>query len=79
MADEEVLQLKRAGGLDYQQPPPVLKKKLERLYAALRELSEEVGLFLSHDHVIGRLDDFTTRSGFIILEPLKRVGSFFIS
>jgi len=33
---------------------------------ALRELSEEVGLELDEDRVIGRLDDFTTRSGFTI-------------
>jgi len=33
---------------------------------ALRELAEEVGLFLNHQDVIGRLDDFTTRSGFVI-------------
>ena len=33
---------------------------------ALRELEEEVGLKLSHDRVIARLDDFTTRSGFVI-------------
>ena len=34
--------------------------------AALRELFEEVGLKLGLDQVIGRLDDFTTRSGFVI-------------
>ncbi len=34
--------------------------------AALRELSEEVGLRLDYDRVLGRLDDFTTRSGFTI-------------
>jgi len=34
--------------------------------AALRELSEEVGLSLGPDRVIGALDDFTTRSGFVI-------------
>ncbi|MBW2176343.1 MAG: CoA pyrophosphatase [Deltaproteobacteria bacterium] len=34
--------------------------------AALRELQEEVDLELSHDSVLGRLDDFTTRSGFVI-------------
>lgn len=34
--------------------------------AALRELEEEVGLKLALDRVIGRLDDFTTRSGFIM-------------
>jgi 8-oxo-dGTP pyrophosphatase MutT (NUDIX family) len=34
--------------------------------AALRELSEEVGLTLGDDTVIGLLDDYGTRSGFII-------------
>lgn len=34
--------------------------------AALRELQEEVGLRLPRDRVLGRLDDFTTRSGFAI-------------
>jgi mutator protein MutT len=34
--------------------------------AVLRELEEEVGLKLDVDHVIGRLDDFSTRSGFTI-------------
>ncbi len=33
---------------------------------ALRELDEEVGLSLTPDRVLGRLDDFTTRSGFVI-------------
>lgn len=33
---------------------------------ALRELSEEVGLDLGPERVIGSLDDFTTRSGFVI-------------
>jgi 8-oxo-dGTP pyrophosphatase MutT (NUDIX family) len=34
--------------------------------AALRECSEEVGLALSEDRVLGRLDDYPTRSGFVI-------------
>jgi len=34
--------------------------------AALRELDEEVGLKLSEADVIGRLDDYPTRSGFCI-------------
>lgn len=34
--------------------------------AALRELDEEVSLQLDADRIIGRLDDFTTRSGFVI-------------
>ncbi len=33
-------------------------------HTALRELREEVGLDLPTDAVIGRLDDFVTRSGF---------------
>ncbi len=34
--------------------------------SALRELEEEVGAKLGSDSVLGRLDDFTTRSGFTI-------------
>jgi 8-oxo-dGTP pyrophosphatase MutT (NUDIX family) len=34
--------------------------------AALRELDEEVGLKLPHTGILGRLDDFYTRSGFVI-------------
>jgi 8-oxo-dGTP pyrophosphatase MutT (NUDIX family) len=34
--------------------------------AALRELSEEVGVTLGRNQVLGCLDDFVTRSGFII-------------
>jgi 8-oxo-dGTP pyrophosphatase MutT (NUDIX family) len=33
---------------------------------ALRELEEEIGLALSPDRVLGCLDDFATRSGFVI-------------
>lgn len=34
--------------------------------AALRELEEEVGLALPPERILGRLDDFTTRSGFVM-------------
>ena len=34
--------------------------------AALRELEEEVGLQLGADSILGRLDDYPTRSGFVI-------------
>jgi 8-oxo-dGTP pyrophosphatase MutT (NUDIX family) len=34
--------------------------------AALRELSEEVGLALTPDAVLGQLDDYPTRSGYVI-------------
>lgn len=33
---------------------------------ALRELAEEVGLRLGHDAVLGLLDDYPTRSGYVI-------------
>ena len=33
---------------------------------ALRELREEMGLDLGHDQILGRLDDYPTRSGFSI-------------
>lgn len=39
----------------------------ETIYqAALRELSEELGLTLDEKHILGRLDDFPTQSGFVI-------------
>src|SRR5665213_611140 len=34
--------------------------------AALRELHEELGLALGEDHVLGVLDDYPTRSGYLI-------------
>lgn len=34
--------------------------------AALRELEEEVGLSLGPESILGKLDDFTTRSGFVM-------------
>jgi 8-oxo-dGTP pyrophosphatase MutT (NUDIX family) len=34
--------------------------------AALRELAEEVGLVLTPDAILGLLDDYPTRSGFVI-------------
>ena len=35
-------------------------------HAALRELQEEIGLKLPADNILGRLDDYATRSGFVI-------------
>jgi 8-oxo-dGTP pyrophosphatase MutT (NUDIX family) len=34
--------------------------------AALRELEEEIGLSLPPEHILGCLDDYPTRSGFVI-------------
>jgi 8-oxo-dGTP pyrophosphatase MutT (NUDIX family) len=43
--------------------------------AALRELDEEVGLRLTPDRVLGRLDDFPTRSGYVITPVLVWAGA----
>ena len=43
--------------------------------AALREMSEEVGVNLQVEHIIGRLDDFITRSGYIMTPVVIWGGS----
>lgn len=43
--------------------------------AALRELDEELGLRLGEDTVLGRLDDFVTRSGYVITPVVVWAGS----
>ena len=43
--------------------------------AALRELAEEVGLALGADAVLGRLDDYSTRSGFVITPVVVWAGA----
>jgi mutator protein MutT len=42
--------------------------------AALRELHEEIGLDLAADAVLGRLDDYATRSGFVITPVVVWAG-----
>ncbi|MFM1992003.1 MAG: hypothetical protein RJA99_4960 [Pseudomonadota bacterium] len=42
--------------------------------AALRELHEEVGLAVATDVVLGRLDDYATRSGFVITPVVVWAG-----
>ncbi|HEX2545475.1 MAG TPA: CoA pyrophosphatase [Ramlibacter sp.] len=43
--------------------------------AALRELEEEIGLSLSPGHILGTLDDYATRSGFVITPIVVWAGS----
>ena len=43
--------------------------------AALRELVEEVGLSLSPDAICGRLDDYATRSGYVITPVVVWAGA----
>lgn len=43
--------------------------------AALRELREEVGLSLDDESVLGRLDDYPTRSGFVITPVVVWAGA----
>ena len=42
--------------------------------AAVRELHEELGLQLSADHVLGLLDDYPTRSGFVMTPVVLWAG-----
>lgn len=43
--------------------------------AALRELHEEVGLALNPGEVVGRLDDYATRSGYVITPVVVWAGA----
>ncbi len=43
--------------------------------AALREMAEEVGLMLDPGSVLGRLDDYATRSGFVITPVVVWAGA----
>ena len=43
--------------------------------AALREMAEEIGLLLAPESVLGRLDDFTSRSGFVITPVVVWAGA----
>jgi len=43
--------------------------------AALRELHEELGMLLSSHAVIGRLDDYPTRSGYVITPVVVWAGA----
>ncbi len=43
--------------------------------AALRELCEETGLLAGQDSILGRLDDFPTRSGYLITPVVLWAGS----
>jgi 8-oxo-dGTP pyrophosphatase MutT (NUDIX family) len=43
--------------------------------AALREMAEEVGLHLDHSAILGRLDDYATRSGFVITPVVVWAGA----
>lgn len=43
--------------------------------AALRELHEEVGLALDATRVLGRLDDYVTRSGFVVTPVVVWAGA----
>ena len=43
--------------------------------AALRELSEEVGVVLDPSAVLGRLDDYATRSGYVITPVVVWAGA----
>jgi 8-oxo-dGTP pyrophosphatase MutT (NUDIX family) len=54
------------GRIDPGEPPQV---------AALRELAEEVGLVLGESELLGTLDDYVTRSGFVITPVVVWAGA----
>jgi 8-oxo-dGTP pyrophosphatase MutT (NUDIX family) len=54
------------GGIDAGESPEA---------AALRELHEEIGLQLDERHILGRLDDYETRSGFVITPIVVWAGA----
>lgn len=56
----------RSHGGQYALPGGRLDAGEDASLAALRELSEEVGLHFGPDHVLGQLDDYCTRSGYAI-------------
>lgn len=56
----------RRHGAQYALPGGRLDAGETALEAAMRETSEELGLELKEEDIIGRLDDFPTRSGFCI-------------
>lgn len=59
------LQLRRHGG-QYALPGGRLEPGEEVIEAALRETHEEVGVDLGPESVLGLLDDYVTRSGFVM-------------
>jgi 8-oxo-dGTP pyrophosphatase MutT (NUDIX family) len=42
--------------------------------AALRELEEEIAVSLTEDRILGRMDDYVTRSGFVITPVVAWAG-----
>ncbi|MFK8051299.1 MAG: CoA pyrophosphatase [Halioglobus sp.] len=56
----------RAHGGQWALPGGRIDEGESSLQAALRELEEEVNLHLDDTHVLGKLDDYVTRSGYII-------------
>ena len=66
--------LKRHGG-QYALPGGRIDGKESIVEAALRELHEEIGLDLGMDSVLGLLDDYQTRSGFVISPVVVWAGA----
>lgn len=56
----------RSHGGQFALPGGRLEHGEQPIDAALREMEEEVGLRLDGDAVLGRLDDYETRSGYVI-------------
>ncbi len=55
-------------------PAGALTRMRHQFGAALRELDEELGLKLNDGHVLGILDDYPTRSGYLITPVVLWAG-----
>jgi len=79
MGDTALLLTRRAAGLrahraQWALPGGRCDAGETQIQAALRELREELGLDLGPDAVLGLLDDYPTRSGYLITPVVMWVG-----
>ena len=80
MGDTALLLTRRAAGLrahraQWALPGGRCDAGESQIQAALRELHEELGLDLGPDAVLGLLDDYPTRSGYLITPVVMWVGT----
>ncbi|MDQ0381907.1 NUDIX hydrolase [Amycolatopsis thermophila] len=78
-ADPAIWLTRRASGMrahpgQFALPGGRLDAGEDAVAAALRELAEELGVTASRDECVGLLDDYPTRSGYVITPVVVRLG-----